>query len=149
MDGPVQLQIPAMIQTLKAKTERLLTPLAQREGLTSLQMCVLLHLYQADTPVGTVSQVTGMGQANASALCKKLEEAGYLIRARSERDRRVVNLSLTEAGRGAVERFRQSIDRYLALLENVPQAQKDALVQGVGAADAILDYLLYEQDRGE
>ena len=148
MDCPIQLRIPAVAQTLKAKTERLLAPLAQREGLTSLQMCVLLHLYQADAPVGSVSQVTGMGQANASALCKKLEEAGYLTRVRSQADRRVVNLSLTEAGRGAVDRFRRGIDRYVSLLDGVPREQKEALARGVQAAEAILDYL-YEQGKGE
>ncbi len=148
MDCPIQLQIPAVAQTLKAKTERLLAPLAQEEGLTSLQMCVLLHLYRADAPVGSVSQCTGMGQANASALCKKLEEAGFLTRVRSEGDRRVVNLSLTEQGREAVTRFRQGLDRYMTLLNAVPQDQKDALVRGVQAAEQILDYL-YEQGKGE
>ena len=148
MDCPIQLKIPAVAQMLKAKTDRLLAPLAQAEGLTSLQMCVLLHLYQAEAPVGTVSQVTGMGQANASSLCKKLEEAGYLTRVRGESDRRVVNLSLTEAGRGAVERFRRGIDRYVALLEDVPPWQKDALARGVQAAEEILDFL-YEHGKGE
>ena len=148
MDCSIQLKIPAVIQTLKAKTDRLLAPLAQREGLTSLQMCVLLHLYQKEAPVGTVSHVTGMGQANASALCKKLEEAGYLTRVRGESDRRVVNLSLTGTGRTAVERFRRGIDRYVAMLEDLPQEQKDALARGVEAAEAVLDYL-YEQGKGE
>ena len=148
MDCSIQLKIPAVIQTLKAKTDRLLAPLAQREGLTPLQMCVLLHLYQKEAPVGTVSHVTGMGQANASALCKKLEEAGYLTRVRSQLDRRVVNLSLTEAGRGAAERFRRGIDRYMGLLKNVPHEQKEALARGVQAAEAVLDYL-YVQGKGE
>lgn len=148
MDCPVQLKFPAVVQMLKAKCDRLLAPLAQREGLTTLQMCVLLHLYQSEAPVGSVSQATGMGQANASALCKKLEEAGYLTRVRSEGDRRVVQLSLTGAGRAAVERFRRGIDRYIALLRDVPREQKDILVQGVQAAEAVLDYL-YEHGKGE
>ena len=67
---------------------------------------------------------------------------------RSQLDRRVVNLSLTEAGRGAVDRFRRGIDRYVSLLDGVPREQKEALARGVQAAEAILDYL-YEQGKGE
>ena len=148
MDCPVQLKIPGIVQMLKTKSDRLLSPLAQKEGLTPLQMCVLLHLYKQDAPVGAVSDVTGMGQANTSALCKKLEEAGFLTRVRSEADRRVVNLSLTEKGKGAVGRFRKGIDRYMELLHQLPREQKEVLKKGVLAAEEVLDYL-YEQTKGE
>ena len=75
---------------------------------------------------------------------KKLEQEGFLVRTRSETDRRVVTLSLTEKGQAAMERFRQGMDRYLTMLDDLPQHMKNDFVRGVEAADKALDYL-YEQ----
>ena len=93
-----RISILTVFQTLKTKTARLLEPVAQAEGLTPLQASVLLQLVRQDAAVGDISEVTCMGQANASSLCKKLEREGYLTRARRCSDRRVV----TEIGRAHV-----------------------------------------------
>ena len=73
-----RISLLTVFQTLKTKTARLLEPIVQAEGLTPLQASVLLQLVQKDAAVGDISEVTCMGQANASSLCKKLEQGGYL-----------------------------------------------------------------------
>lgn len=143
-----RISILAVFQTLKAKTARLLDPVVQAEGLTPLQACVLFHLRRQDAAVGDISEVAVMGQANASALCKKLEREGYLTRTRRCPDRRVVTLSLTPRGREAAERLQQRLNRFLELVNALPEELRQDLLQGFQAADQILDYL-FEQTKGD
>ena len=105
MNEAERISILAVFQTLKTKTARLLEPVVQAEGLTPLQARVLLQLCRRDAAVGDISEISGMGQANASSLCKKLEKEGFLTRRRSCPDRRVVTLSLTPRGREAMDRI--------------------------------------------
>lgn len=148
MNEEDHISILTVFQALKAKTARLLDPVVQAEGLTPLQACVLFHLYRQDAAVGDISEVAVMGQANASALCKKLEREGYLTRSRRCPDRRVVTLSLTPRGREAAERLQQRLNRFLDLVNALPEELRNNLIQGFQAADQILDYL-FEQTKGD
>lgn len=145
-DDPIS--ILAVFQTLKAKTTRLLDPVVQAEGLTPLQACVLFHLRNQDAAVGDISDLAVMGQANASSLCKKLEQEGYLTRSRRGPDRRVVILSLTPKGREAAQRLQGRLNRFLDLINALPDGTRDNLIQGFQAAEQILDYL-FEQTKGD
>ena len=93
-------------------------------------------------------EVTCMGQANTSSLCKKLERGGFLTRSRSAADGRVVTLSLTSRGRETAERIQQGLDRYLELLNALPDRTRDELRRGFEAANEMLDYLL-QQTKGD
>lgn len=148
MIDPIKLQILAVQQSIKTRTDRLLEPIFQAEGLTALQAGILLILSMGDATVGDVSAATGMGQANTSALCKKLEQAGLLIRTRSPEDGRVVILSLTEKSRATAERLQQRMGHLLALLADLPQEVKDDCERGIRAIEQALDYV-YEQSKGE
>ena len=142
------LSILTVFQTLKAKTARLLDPVVQAEGLTRLQAGVLVLLARQDVSLGDISELTCMGQANTSSLCKKLEQGGFLIRRRDQSDGRVVTLSLTGRGRETVERIQARLDGYMALLEALPQGTKEELMHGFQAANQMLDYL-FEQTKGD
>lgn len=137
-----------VFQTLKTKTARLLEPVVQSEGLTPLQASVLLHLAQQDASLGDISGVTCMGQANASSLCKKLEQGGFLTRRRDAPDGRVVTLSLTPKGRETVERIQTRLDHYLELLNALPDSTRVELRRGFEAANLMLDYLI-EKTKGD
>jgi len=148
MNEDDRFSVLAIFQTLKAKTSRLLDPVVQSEGLTLLQACVLGHLYQQDAAVGDISGLAVIDQANASSLCKKLEQEGYLTRTRRASDRRVVILSLTPKGREAAQRLSTQFDHYLELLNALPNDAKEELVRGYLAANQMLDYL-FEQTKGD
>ena len=147
MNGDERISILAVFQTLKAKTARLVEPIVQAEGLTALQARVLLQLSYHDATVGDISEITCMGQANASSLCKKLEREGLLTRRRSCPDRRVVTLSLTPKGREAMVRIQKKLDRYLELVNARPQEERSELIRGLRAIERTLDYL-FEQTKG-
>ena len=148
MNEEERISILAVFQTLKAKTARLLEPVVQAEGLTPLQASVLLQLTRQDAAVGDISEATCMGQANASSLCKKLEQGGYLTRSRSCPDGRVVTLSLTPKGRETAGRIQRRLDHYLELLNALPSGTKEELKRGLQAANQMLDYL-FEQTKGD
>ena len=142
MNEDERLSILTVFQTLKTKTSRLLDPVVQEEGLTPLQACVLFHLARQDASLGDVSEVTCMGQANASSLCKKLEQGGLLTRSRGSPDGRVVTLSLTPRGQETARRIQARLDRYLELLDALPDGTRERLRQGFEAANQMLDYLI-------
>ena len=148
MNGDDRISILAVFQTLKVKTTRLLDPIVQAEGLTPLQTRVLLQLSCRDASLGDISEVTQMGQANASSLCKKLEKSGFLTRRRSCPDRRVVTLSLTPKGREATARILQKMNRYLELINARPKEDQEELIRGLRAIDQTLNYL-NEQIKGD
>ena len=148
MNGDDRLSILTVFQTLKTKTARLLEPVVQAEGLTPLQACVLFQLSRQDAAVGGISEVTGMGQANASSLCKKLEREGFLSRSRGAADGRVVTLSLTSKGRETAERIQRRLDHFLELLDALPDGTQEELRRGFQAANQMLDYL-FEQTKGD
>lgn len=148
MNEEGRISILTVFQTLKTKTARLLEPIVQAEGLTPLQASVLLHLSQRDAAVGDISEVTCMGQANASSLCKKLEQGGFLTRSRGAPDGRVVTLSLTPKGRETAERIQKRLDHFLELLNALPDGTRQELKRGFQAAEQMLDYL-FEQTKGD
>ena len=142
MNEDDRISILTVFQTLKNKTARLLDPIVQVEGLTRLQAGVLLYLAQQDAAVGDISEATCIGQANASSLCKKLEQGGFLTRSRGRPDGRVVTLSLTQKGQETTQRIQRRLDHYLELLGALPDGTQEELRRGFQAANQMLDYLL-------
>lgn len=142
------ISILTIFQTLKTKAVRLLDPIVQAEGLTPLQTRVLFQLSRGDASLGDISEMTQMGQANASSLCKKLEKSGFLTRRRSCPDRRVVTLSLTPKGREAAARIMLGMDRYVKLINARPKEEREELIRGLRAIDQMLNYL-NEQTKGD
>ena len=143
------LAVLTVFQRLKGRMARLIDPVVQSQGLTPLQAMVLLLVAQGDLTVGALSENTNMGQANASTLCKKLERGGYLIRTRSEKDERIVNLSLTDTGRQALERVEERISQYYGSLERLPAWVGEDIRRGIEAADYAMDYLQNQIVKGE
>ena len=143
-----RISLLTVFQTLKTKTARLLEPIVQAEGLTPLQASVLLQLVQKAAAVGDISEVTCMGQANASSLCKKLEQGGYLTRSRDRADGRVVTLSLTPEGRAAAGRIQAKLNQFLELINALPAELRGDLMRGLQAATQMLDYL-FDQTKGD
>ena len=90
-----------------------------------------------------------MGRANASTLCKKMEQSGYLIRARSPRDERVVTLTLTPQGTAALERLTGRLARFEALARQLPLQIREAIIRGLRAFDQVLDYFNQQSQGGQ
>ncbi len=75
-------------------------PLLDALGLTYPQYLVLLILWEGGSQtVGGISERLMLDSSTLTPLLKRLEAAGFLARTRDGSDERVVNVTLTEAGR--------------------------------------------------
>lgn len=78
----------------------LYTPLLKPLGLTYTQYIVFLVLWEQDgITVGTLGEKLMLDNGTLSPLLKKMQQAGYIERRRSQEDERVVTITLTEKGR--------------------------------------------------
>ena len=76
------------------------------------------------------------GLPAASGLVDRLVEHGYLARREDPSDRRQQLVSLTDAGREVIDRFRQfSADRLGDLLEGLSGTELEALLVGLAALE--------------
>lgn len=78
----------------------LYTPYLSPLGLTYTQYIVFLTLWEKDgVTVGELCETLMLDNGTISPLLKKMQQAGYIKRTRSEKDDRVVVITLTEAGK--------------------------------------------------
>ena len=78
----------------------LYTPYLKPLGLTYTQYIAFLALWEKDgITVGELCDTLMLDNGTISPLLKKMQQAGYIQRTRSERDDRVVVITLTEAGK--------------------------------------------------
>ena len=78
----------------------LYTPRLKPLGLTYTQYIVFLVLWEKDEcTVGELCEKLMLDSGTLSPLLKKMQQAGYIERTRSEEDDRVVIITLTEYGR--------------------------------------------------
>jgi DNA-binding MarR family transcriptional regulator len=82
----------------------LYTPRLKPLGLTYTQYIVLLVLWEQDgCTVGELCERLMLDNGTLSPLLKKMQQAGYVERTRSETDDRVVVVTLTDKGRALQE----------------------------------------------
>jgi len=83
----------------------LYTPYLKPLGLTYTQYIVLLVLWEKKTAtVGELCDSLMLDNGTLTPLLKKMQTSGYIDRRRSEKDDRVVVISLTDAGKKLQER---------------------------------------------
>lgn len=88
----------------------------------------------------------GVTMATLTVACDRLEQKGFVRRARDARDRRVVNLSLTDTGHAAFA-FHRAYQASMmdALLEELTSEQATALAQSLET----LKRLVQQQEQDE
>ena len=83
----------------------LYTPWLKPLGLTYTQYIVLLVLWEKDgISVSEIGEKLMLDNGTLSPLLKKMEQAGYVARRRCRKDDRVVEITLTDAGRALQEK---------------------------------------------
>ncbi len=128
----------------EAYSARQLSPLLQREHLTTLEVQVLLFLIN-NSPFDTARDVVllrGLSKSQVSTAVEQLTLRGLLTRSPDRADRRVVHLVMTDFGRAiAVEAQRTQGDCLRALFETLSDEEArrlEALLEKVMAQGARL-----------
>lgn len=100
----LSVELILLLQTFTLETERYIATLGRKHGMTHRDLQAVNAVINAErfsspmTPGALMSQLS-LGSAATSALIDRLGEAGHLVRARSEVDRRHVLLSVTDCAR--------------------------------------------------
>ena len=78
--------------------------LMKESGLTAPQLLVMQAIEREGAPsTSTLARQISVSQATMTRIIDRLERAGLVGRQKSSKDKRVVNISLTEAGRTKLE----------------------------------------------
>lgn len=108
---------------------------AIREDEITQQQFWLLHQLrrQGTLSIGDVAAALGISQSTATTACKRLEASGLVTRTRRDDDERMVDVRLTEHGRGTVEgwrrRRREAVAELLTPLDEAERAQLQRLIE--------------------
>ena len=105
----------------------LYTPYLKPRGLTYTQYLVFLVLWEKDgITVGEICEKLILDNGTLSPLLKKMEKDGFLKKARSKEDDRVVIVSLTEKGR-EMQQKAKDVPKRVAGCINFPQEKSQTL----------------------
>ena len=100
----------------------LYTPWLRPLGLTYTQYIVFLVLWEKDgITVGEICDRLMLDNGTLSPLLKKMQQAGYIERRRSEQDDRKVLISLTEEGRALQDRVKDVPEKVADCLSLPPE----------------------------
>ncbi|MGI6659087.1 MAG: MarR family winged helix-turn-helix transcriptional regulator [Dethiobacteraceae bacterium] len=116
-------------------------PIAERYGLTLMQIQLLLNLLQDEEhTIGSLGKCMRMAGGNISNLCKKLEKEGFVERCRNVNDERVVIVTLSAKGRQTISEIDRAIDRkYELLLEKYAEESLTEIVSGLKRLNLLLE----------
>ncbi|MDD3851740.1 MAG: MarR family winged helix-turn-helix transcriptional regulator [Firmicutes bacterium] len=90
-------------------------PICEQHGLTMLQVRILMELYKnKDHNIGSLADGISIAGANISAMCKKLEKKGLVVRIRDQNDERVVKVYLAKKGQDIAAQIDQAFDEKIS-----------------------------------
>ena len=128
---------------LAVQSKRSLRPLLEAEGVTMPQAILLQTLRSAGgrQPARDLGRECHMLASTITGVIDRLESAGHVRRERDQRDRRVVWVTLTDAGRELVDRLPTLSDEMGRLLDALPakelEQMRDSLRRVLTAADTL------------
>lgn len=143
-------------RSASATFQGLMTPIFAEQGLRPLEGCVLAELgHEDDRAINDLAHATSIRPTNLPPLCKALEEKGLVARRKDDEDGRSCRLSLTAAGKKALDSIDRRVARRLALdsiadhaididRPALEEADREELVRTAFAGFEALDILLNE-----
>lgn len=115
--------------------------LVRLTGLTAPQLLALRTLAaNGELTAGAIARAVQLSQATITAVLDRLEEAGLVVRVRSERDRRQVLVRLTDAGRKACRAAPMLLqEHFVARYQELSQTQQAALLDALQQVARMMD----------
>jgi DNA-binding MarR family transcriptional regulator len=106
---------------------------------TRTEAGLLTGLIDGPQRITEIAATQALAQPTVTQLVARLEERGLLVRSRGAEDRRVVLVTITEAGRALVEAFRAE---YRAVLREHLSRRDDDEVRALAAATELLQEIV-------
>lgn len=118
--GELHNQVLVSLRRIIRATDLHSRQLEKATSLTTPQLVVMRAIQTLSAPVASeIARSVSLSQATITNILNRLEDHGLVTRARSKRDKRRVNISLTEDG--------------IALLKTAPQPLQDCFIERFGA----------------
>ncbi len=132
----------ALTRRVADNLERVFQPVCEAHGLTSAQLRVLFSLHEHGCTVGQLTCRLSMQNGNTSALCRKMEKEGLLVRDRDPQDQRVVRLQLTQAGEALVQTIQCELEaRYAKKLQRQNAQAVQQIITGLTQLCTLLEQM--------
>ena len=117
-------------------------------GMTRSESSLLVTLRAGPQRITALAEIESLAQPTVTVLVKRLEERGWVAREHPADDGRVVLVSLTAAGHGALAQWRERYrPRLRAGLEELSEQQLAALVDAGDAFAVLIDVLQHDDHR--
>ncbi|MBW4085047.1 MarR family winged helix-turn-helix transcriptional regulator [Paenibacillus sp. S150] len=113
---------------------------AEELNITSTQLMVLRKLAAyPNVGITELADLLHLGNSAASGVVDRMVKAGLITRQRSESDRRIFKLAMTEKGQEIREKSKQSLRSHLEPLANIPAEDAKELLRLHGEIIKILE----------
>ncbi|MEL6124967.1 MAG: MarR family winged helix-turn-helix transcriptional regulator [Pseudomonadota bacterium] len=122
--------LPYQLAVIASRVSREFAELYMREaGLSIPEWRVIAHLsQQGEVSVREIHRQVDMDKSKVSRAAARLEERGLVVKAEHASDKRLVSLTLTDAGLDVMNRIIPLARDYeRALIARLPQAMRDDL----------------------
>jgi DNA-binding MarR family transcriptional regulator len=142
------VSIDEVARVLPRRVGRLMRLLTRRAGgeLPRAMASALAALADGSQHVGELAEIEGVSQPTATRLVGRLEEKGLVERVRDSADRRLVVVTITEAGRTALDSYRaRQVEVLRRALGDLSDAELRALAETIDALGLVIDRLRDEE----
>ena len=140
-------QVEELNRKLTFQRSRYLKEEYEHYRITDMQYSVLSYIQQHPcTTIGSVAKALHTDAGNMSALCKKLEHSGYLIRKKREQDERIVELCTSQSGALCVQTISRKIQQhYEEQWRQYNYKDKELIVKGLEKLNQFLDTIMRKE----
>ena len=137
IDSPRELRVKRIAAELLPNASQLMRLVLRRvdDEISRTEGGILRTLTAGPRRITELAELEGLAQPTMTVLVKRLEERGWVARARDATDGRVALISLTETGAATLERFRA---HYRSALAQQLHAMSDSELAELDTAAAVL-----------
>lgn len=102
-------------------------------GFTSSQCYTLLEIYKAESlSMNELSEKMNLNSSTITRVLDNLVRDKYIARSKSESDKRIVTVNLTEKGYDAVIKLDKTVKEYYKkIIDNIPKGEVDNVLNSV------------------
>jgi DNA-binding MarR family transcriptional regulator len=129
----VDYSIIASVRRIIRAVDVFSTKLKDRFGLTSSQITCLEYIdYKGACPISAISKALQLSPSMLTNIIDQLEYRHYIQRVRSEQDRRVILIELTDTGREVLSNLPESLNKQLLRgLDGIDEVEKEKILSGL------------------
>lgn len=139
MHDNFQRQVLSLFRKIHTHMATVVNRYCQPMGVTWPQVVLLKELFDhGELTIGELARQLGFTNSNVSAICKRLEKGGFLVRARDVSDQRTVRVSMTHYARQiALAAENDELD--LGLFSNASEEDKRVILDGLACLERLIN----------